>query len=461
MKQIKDRKIDNQGFSLVEVLVAVVILAIIVVPFLNAFMVSTKTNAKSKNILKATTIAQNILEGLKAADIEDIALEFNYPNTGFTIFDESYIPLSVGESLKNHVREYEKTITGGNIFYQPAVSSESIDGSESVKRAGTTTSIFSMDNGQNYEFLGQSDGGYSFGLEGIEVENTQYDALILADAGDYRETGSSSKKYNNQEIVNIANLDAQKDAFFIQDTNLDTTVLEDMKTLEPGHSFDEKNLSRKIQINISNVASLNGQITKVITTYTYSYLDSAVNKTYEVTNTIFDNSESGEDLRGIYLFYTPLYHSDSAASIQDEIEINNMDHLPVTVYVVKQETKDLTELENAEINYKMKLTVKEDTMIGVTDAYTDIRTNLDYNLYAAYDTTGVTEPKVEQGYYTYNTTSANQSEVKSILNIQQITGTQITDNFYDVEIRIYEKGAADLGFSDTDKILSITGSITD
>ena len=59
-KQNKDA-----GFSLVELLIAVVILAIIVIPLMNLFVSSNRINIKSRQTLRATTVAQDIMEGLK------------------------------------------------------------------------------------------------------------------------------------------------------------------------------------------------------------------------------------------------------------------------------------------------------------------------------------------------------------------------------------------------------------
>ncbi len=64
----------NGGYSLLELLVAVVILAIIAAPFLQSFIMSVKTNEKAKKTEQATIAGQNIMEQLKAADIEDIKM---------------------------------------------------------------------------------------------------------------------------------------------------------------------------------------------------------------------------------------------------------------------------------------------------------------------------------------------------------------------------------------------------
>ena len=66
-------KKNNKGFTLVEVLIAMTILGIVVVPLLQAFVVSARTNAKAKNLLDATMVAENIMEELKASSFNELA----------------------------------------------------------------------------------------------------------------------------------------------------------------------------------------------------------------------------------------------------------------------------------------------------------------------------------------------------------------------------------------------------
>lgn len=66
---MKDRKQNNKGFSLVEIIVAVVIIALVVGPILHAFYTSAHVNRTSKNMLKATTVAQNVMEDVKGTPL--------------------------------------------------------------------------------------------------------------------------------------------------------------------------------------------------------------------------------------------------------------------------------------------------------------------------------------------------------------------------------------------------------
>ena len=58
---IKKGKLNNSGFSLVEVLVAIVILAIISLPVLSTFSNAAKINAKARRTENANTAINNIV----------------------------------------------------------------------------------------------------------------------------------------------------------------------------------------------------------------------------------------------------------------------------------------------------------------------------------------------------------------------------------------------------------------
>lgn len=94
------KKKADQGFSLVEVIIALSILAIVSVPLLSSFAQSAKTNAKAREIMNATNLAQNIVEEIKA----DGALTY----TGLTdIGAGTYVDIPTTDTL----------IMGGKQYY--------------------------------------------------------------------------------------------------------------------------------------------------------------------------------------------------------------------------------------------------------------------------------------------------------------------------------------------------------
>lgn len=82
---------QNAGFSLLELLVALAILGVVVVPLLSAFLTSARVNASAKEKQAATTVAQNYVEGCKASGAESLRQAFGMENAevGQTSFETS------------------------------------------------------------------------------------------------------------------------------------------------------------------------------------------------------------------------------------------------------------------------------------------------------------------------------------------------------------------------------------
>lgn len=72
---------SKQGFSLVEVLLAVVIMGIVVAPILSAFFSSMKTNLKAKDLMAATDFSQSIVEEIEKSSLEELQLKFEKNST--------------------------------------------------------------------------------------------------------------------------------------------------------------------------------------------------------------------------------------------------------------------------------------------------------------------------------------------------------------------------------------------
>lgn len=63
---------NNSGFTLVELLISIAILTIIVIPALNSMLLSARLNMNAKQNHKATMVAENLMEKLKADKFEKI-----------------------------------------------------------------------------------------------------------------------------------------------------------------------------------------------------------------------------------------------------------------------------------------------------------------------------------------------------------------------------------------------------
>lgn len=446
------KQMDNRGFSLVELLVAIVILAIVVVPLLHTFISSARTNSMARRRLRVTTAAQDIMEGLKADTVEEISYQFNYPYA-----DEfgGTIPADIQDVNRFHIvspRMVEGDIrelrSDGSSDYTPAVLGE-----DAASKDAVTASTYSVDAGVNYEFIGHKegeadDGIYYFSMEDVTMQNTNFDALIKIDATQYRGDKTDPTKHNAQEVVSITNMNTKYDAFYVQSTDLVKQVVQTYNAkYSPEPEITADKLVMTIRIAVTNTVSGEKNLTKVTLTYEFT-IPGVTDQPDPVKHVIYNNVESGKDLEEVYLFYMPMYYGT-----QDTIIYENMDHVPATLYVIKQEPESVTpQLRIDESTYRCEVQIKENTS-SFADRCTLLRTNLHTNLYDAFETTDITNT-ITAPAYKYDGLARTKEE----LEVKELTGLEKQDRIFDITIGIYEPGAAAKKFPAEDRITTLTGS---
>lgn len=76
----KNIRNNNKGFTLVELILTVVILALVTAPFLSSFATASKTNTKAKKRQQANNIGEYLSERFKATDLSQIDASITTPN---------------------------------------------------------------------------------------------------------------------------------------------------------------------------------------------------------------------------------------------------------------------------------------------------------------------------------------------------------------------------------------------
>lgn len=71
----EDNKKKNSGFTLVEVLVAVAILAVVSIPIIQSFVSVAQVNGKARRRMIANTIAESLMEACKSTSLLEIAAQ--------------------------------------------------------------------------------------------------------------------------------------------------------------------------------------------------------------------------------------------------------------------------------------------------------------------------------------------------------------------------------------------------
>ena len=119
---------DNSGLSIVEVLVAVAILAIVFVPLLKTFTQASTINGKAQKLQNVTSLAEGVMEDVKGKSIQelhDLAVERE---------DVSFLPLYEDGKLKKYTVTYENVTATQGITYD-AVVTISTDNYKSTDRS--------------------------------------------------------------------------------------------------------------------------------------------------------------------------------------------------------------------------------------------------------------------------------------------------------------------------------------
>lgn len=151
MREGRKRK-KNSGFTLVEVLIAVAILAIISIPLMQSFVSAAKVNGEARRRLAANTIAETLMESCKSVSLTDVARQIDAAQAG-------------GGSASGHV--YIITEENGAVFKGKAYELKS-------DLSGTTTSYSSTTGLADNE-------SFAFLLTDISSGGGKYCALIQYD----------------------------------------------------------------------------------------------------------------------------------------------------------------------------------------------------------------------------------------------------------------------------------------
>lgn len=480
------QKGPNAGFSLVELLIAVTILAIIVIPLLHMFVTSTRINVKSRQMLRATTVAQDIMEGLKAYNLEEVRAQFAppegaspstyyYPSNGFYVLNTNLIQGGVRE-----ITELGPDATGEEIYY--------------------------------------------FGIENLKMQGGEYDALIKLDASTYGadsvegagnlgttpSAAAHDKEFNGAFYAEIAGVSetsggsSETDSSFHENKDLNKAVLtnvkkqiEDKYAADPSlgdlpENWDEVKLvingdpgtadniaivSREIHVLLDQAKDDYGNPKKDVegnlqcrATITFTY--KCTYKGEEYTSHGYDGVAGGKveniprtfSSGNFYLFYYPIYKAGSKIDtilfeVKDVSKLFDEDEpLLKSITLAKQIRSNVdadaqviapemsnNELWQAEIDYMMDVDIK--LLDGTMNNDLVFRDNLGMNL--AKNPTDPTGSREINNGNAHLGSGFGNAHIKPTDMTGGNVSSKVTNVIYDIEITVYETGAAQY-FTETD-----------
>ncbi len=174
--KILKMKNNDRGESLVEVIVAMLILTIIIFPLLNSFGVTGTINLKSRNVQYATSVGKNVMEGLKEYGISGSSMQLNGFNTFKIVAETGELSLDYSECL--------------NDFTTPLIIGDDSNGVEcSIAVTGPNAHGFYPrleKEGSEYDEYNETYAHkYYFYINNIKEGTKYYDAHIVFDANDF------------------------------------------------------------------------------------------------------------------------------------------------------------------------------------------------------------------------------------------------------------------------------------
>ena len=177
---------DNSGLSIVEVLVAVAILAIVFVPLLKTFTQASTINARAQKLQNVTSLAEGVMEDVKGKSIQelhDLAVERE---------DVSFLPL-----------DKDGTLTKGNLNNVPpyTVTYENVTATQGITYDAVVT--ISTDNYKSTDRSDARKAGNDIG----DVSDANIRELPQINKVDSNKNAVLSwelNKYDNKALENLA-----------------------------------------------------------------------------------------------------------------------------------------------------------------------------------------------------------------------------------------------------------------
>ena len=422
------RGLNNKGMSLVEVLIAVAILAVVAAPLLKSFVSATQYNAKAKEKQRLTTAAQSIMEGFKSFDIEELCWQFS------------------GDAA--HLFQVHGAAEG---YWEIPCFDRDGDG------AFDTSILTGLDGVKG--FVPSGDNCYEFALKNISFEGKYFDAKV--------EASPNANVVSEQNLISVESMNGYLDGVYKQQVSQDaimygdilSKVLDELNTMDGIYEYELEHLD-KDKIIVTKLTTVhitadpsNPDINKVTVESRYDY---SVNNypyfksdgsedffsysdlvTSSVVN-VYDNTDTvtnGAKLENVFLYYYPAYNSSATgAKIASEtIHIQNDTSMEKNIYFIKQKNTALSAgvLFTCESSYTPTIT-GSGAMI--------LHHNLHENLASPGSPVGTV---TFSGFaFTYPFLLEDKDEIL----------------LFDLNVTIYNQGAADGGFADT-PLLEFKGSM--
>ena len=392
----KRRQLNNQGMTLVEVLVAMIIISVIGVAFLQSFSYAVKTNRLAKQKQEALSIAQTMMEAAKAYSVEEM-------DAGL-----SGLVFSSGTYSVNASGDYEVADVNGTDYDVKMKLTAGTAGASGI-------AVHDMEQLQNPSW--ETDGRF------VQDINDEMQKIL-------------------EHAYNSIIADPSTDEAFLKVKNFLINGLSDPSLMEMDYfKITNRKMTMKIRDEGGNVTVTPIiEYTYQITDYEFQHVEDDGTTTTEifsrgpatVTITYPDCFTGSSQLRAVYVCFYPLYKDLNSLS---ENEWIGCDHDTIlidsdltnhfSVFLIKQKlpASDPTRQTNLDAQLVSIETYNPSVAKSVASSI-DLFHNLSNSLYSTYS--GLVGCSFASGF------TDDGSKVYSDLT-RQVSGQQL---LYDVEIKV-------------------------
>ena len=309
-KGLDKQKLNNSGFSLLEVLIAMVILCVVSIPLLHSFVTTAKTNGRAKILMRATDCAENLMESAEYCSVEELVEK--YRNSGNTIYDdwgyERWGELKANDTVDGALSYGAYVIELTN----PADIPVELPDEYKVYMM-LEPNLYPNANGLNVA-----------DVKSISIEDTAvYEMKAIYDDSVYNRFDEWNRvAHEDQSLI----YERKNTDYFKESLTRTMEIVIDKK----GEELDEAG-------NTVDLVTVNLNIRYYFRTKAlYQGCLPADRKEYvEDTKELYNNLTTKKPLNGIYVFYQPRYKANDAGN-KDNIIINNSDNVPVNVMLAAQ-----------------------------------------------------------------------------------------------------------------------------
>ena len=383
MRKIFDKfksAFNRKGFSLVEILIAIAVLAIITVPLAMNMISGSRLNSQAKQVAASSDLTTSLMEVMQTVDLSDILIDVNGYNTDLYGTKIPYL-LRDGALEKYNITDTMEVIKQEDGSYVPVIKREDVNHDYQATSSIMIRNVGTDDKVVKAYFVGQASNNYAFVLKGIESDDMLVDVLA---------TITPEQTY---DIVNIVNLQQSEMVLLRQPTNLnqivadefnkrnDTIRLTDSSMVDRTSDWYLQNMHRTITLDL--VKDARTDAVTITATAFYSMEDVEDNglrngqMTYSKKIGSFSTNSTAEFARGVYLTYNPMVYVGERNNDRDHFVINNKNELGVPIFLIAQ-SEDAAVNVVALDNYKPTLEVNElSNQIYQKVARTTVCSNID------------------------------------------------------------------------------------